>query len=341
MMQLRKPGLISLFCGPGGLDEGFKEAGFQTLLAYDIDRASVETHRHNHPEAQALVADLSKLTVSQVIAHWRERSSEPPVGVIGGPPCQSFSVSNVHQTEDDPRHRLPTHYTRILRGLNAAFGIDFFVFENVPGLVTRKHLERFAQFQQGFERAGYSMRVTSLDAQRFGVAQVRRRVFAVGINRVKHSNASFHFPDPSDQASQTVRQAIGSLPPPAFFRTGLCPDDIPYHPNHWCMNPRSRRFEDGRLTPGVIAGRSFRVLSWDKPSYTVAYGHREVHIHPDCHRRLSVFEAMLLQGFRRSYELKGTLSDQIRLVSEAVSPPVARALAESLVAQLLCGEYCA
>jgi DNA (cytosine-5)-methyltransferase 1 len=124
------------------------------------------------------------------------------------------------------------------------------------------------------------------------------------------------------------------LPEPVHFSKGLTREDIPFHPNHWCMKPKSDKFTTGRMIPGEIMGRSFRVLPWDQPSYTVAYGHREVHVHPSGKRRLSVYEAMRLQGFPEKYELIGTLSDQIRIVSEAVAPPVARAIAEQLKLQL-------
>lgn len=325
--------LISLFCGPGGLDQGFKEAGFETLLAYDIDQPSVRTHRRNHPEAKALVADLSKITPTEMASEWQRRSDVGPAGVIGGPPCQSFSVSNVHQTDDDPRHELPEHYARILTGLNEAFGIDFFVFENVPGLVNQKHLSRFECFKRMFEKAGFTIAEGSLNALDFGAPQDRPRVFVVGVNKQKYPGLSFRFPSPAVAKAKTVREAIGGLPEPTYYARGLSGGSI--HPNHWCMVPRSRKFSNDTLKPGEVWGRSFRVLSWDEPSYTVAYGHREVHIHPSGKRRLSVYEAMLLQGFPKDdYVLEGTLSDQIRMVSEAVSPPVARALAAEIRAQL-------
>lgn len=97
------------------------------------------------------------------------------------------------------------------------------------------------------------------------------------------------------------------------------------------MKPRSEKFFNGFLKEGDVKGRPFRVLEWGKPSWTVAYGHREVHIHPTGKRRLSIYEAMLLQGFPPKYVFKGTLSDQVRLVSDAVPPPLARALAESVL----------
>src|SRR5262249_46639336 len=90
----------------------------------------------------------------------------------------------------------------------------------------------------------------------------------------------------------------------------------------------------GALKPGTALGRSFRMLEWDKPSPTIAYGHREVHVHPNGRRRLSVYEALLLQGFPSEYELVGSLSAQISQVSEAVPPPLARAIAGSIQRQI-------
>jgi DNA (cytosine-5)-methyltransferase 1 len=96
------------------------------------------------------------------------------------------------------------------------------------------------------------------------------------------------------------------------------------------MKPKSSKFQNGSLVEGHNGGRSFRVLSWKKPSWTVAYGNREIHIHPSGKRRLSIYEAMLLQGFPKRYQLFGTLTEQVKQVSDAVPPPLAAALARSL-----------
>lgn len=332
--MLKRPGIISLFCGPGGLDQGFKDAGFTTQLAYDNDKSCIDTHQHNHPDAKAIKADLTKLDVSNIIDEWNQRSDSPPSGLVGGVPCQSFSFGNAFQTEFDPRHQLSVHYARILRGLNKAFNLDFFLFENVPGLLSNNHIDKFKKFKILFRRAGFNDFVATLDAQHFGVSQVRPRVFIVGINRQKYPEFQFKFPSGCDEVIKNVWDAIGMLPDPIFFQRGLDADAIPYHPNHWCMVPKSRKFADGSLKLGQNIGRSFRVLAWDKPSYTVAYGHMEVHIHPNCKRRLSMLEAMLLQGFSSNYVLKGSLTAQTRLISEAVPPPVAFAIGQSLINQL-------
>ena len=96
------------------------------------------------------------------------------------------------------------------------------------------------------------------------------------------------------------------------------------------MQPKSEKFRNGKLKAGENRGRSFRVLSWDKPSWTVAYGHREIHIHPDGKRRLSVYEAMLLQGLPAWYRLTGNLSAQVQQVSDTVPRQLAAALARRI-----------
>jgi DNA (cytosine-5)-methyltransferase 1 len=132
---------------------------------------------------------------------------------------------------------------------------------------------------------------------------------------------------------QTVKETIGGLGEPEYFARNLDHETFSEHPNHWTMNPRSPKFTTtGAL--GMKSGtRSFRRLAWDEPSYTVAYGNNEIHVHPDGHRRLSIYEAMLLQGFPKGkdgYRLHGHLSEQVTLVSDAVPPPLYYAVAEKI-----------
>jgi DNA (cytosine-5)-methyltransferase 1 len=92
------------------------------------------------------------------------------------------------------------------------------------------------------------------------------------------------------------------------------------------MVPRSRKFGENT----AVGGRSFRRLSWDDKSPTVAYGHREIHVHPNGKRRLSIYEAILLQGFPKKYWITGNLSQQVEQVSNVVPPPVAKAIAKAI-----------
>lgn len=324
--------ILSFFCGCGGLDLGFQEADFDIVLALDSDPVAVKTYNHNHGAAVAKVADLSTLS-GQAIADMLEPSIAPR-GIIGGPPCQPFSNGNVFANENDVRRQLPGIYANLLAELNSAMKIDFFLFENVQGISFKRHEALFSHFKGLFEDAGFILFEGLLDARDFGVAQSRPRVFVVGYNEDRYGGLEYTFPT-GNTGAKTVRDVIGNLPEPTFFERGLGPEDITPHPNHWTMNPRSDKFTDGSLEEGRIQGRSFRVLAWDRPSWTVAYGNREIHIHPSCKRRLSIYEAMLLQGLPKDYELLGTLSDQVRQVSDAVPPPTAKALAESIAHHLV------
>ena len=322
--------VISLFCGCGGLDLGFRGAGFEPILAIDKNEIACTTYEANHAGVRVLKQDLSTAPEGYVLERLGELPKmRNPVGVIGGPPCQAFSISNRNGSRD-ARANLPENYAAVLKELAAEFELDFFVFENVLGLRYKKHSGLFSAFKKLFASAGFSIFEGELDAQDFGVPQVRKRLFVVGFNEKKYPGLEFEFPAGTAKVKKTVQDAIGSLPKPKYFERGLSTADIPVHPNHWCMKPRSKKFFNGYLKEGDSKGRPFRVLPWDKPSWTVAYGHREVHIHPSGDRRLSVYEAMLLQGFPSNYTLLGTLSDQIRLVSDAVPPPLAKALGEAV-----------
>ena len=331
--------LLSLFCGPGGLDLGFEQTRlFRPLLALDHSKAAVETYNANRPgEGLARQYDLSR-DAREVVALWNSQAADAgvapgPMGVIGGPPCQAFSLANVRKFDDDPRARLPLNYAAILEALSSEWQVEFFLFENVAGIKASRHSDSLSEFKRRFKDAGFDgVEEFELDAVDYGVPQHRRRVFIAGVR--SGSGLEFAKPQESQERPRTVHDAIGSLPDPVFFKRGINPAETGVHPNHWCMNPRSKRFHDGSLKPGDRRGRSLRVLNWNEPSMTVAYGHREVHVHPNMDRRLSVFEAMLLQGFPESYELKGSLSDQIRQVSDAVPPPLASALATAFASML-------
>ena len=168
-----------------------------------------------------------------------------------------------------------------------------------------------------------------INAVRFGVAQNRRRLFLVGINQSLHPGVEFPWPAGTDEV-KTVREVIADLPDPVFRRHGLVADEIDYHPNHWTSPPCSSKF----ATQEFGDGRSFRKLDWDAPSWTVAYGNREIHIHPNGKRRLSVLEAMLLQSFPKKFVLTGNFCEQVTQVSNAVPPRVARAVASAIRKQL-------
>ncbi len=323
---LALPKIVSLFSGAGGLDLGYQDAGFTLAFAVDRSQHAVNTHKRNFPSTTSIAADIVELQPEGILYRLAELlTSGEPIGVIGGPPCQGFSRANTGSIADDPRNGLPILYLEIVQALQTQYDVQFVLFENVLGIRDAKHSNVFAALLKKFDEIGFRAGVEEYSALDFGVAQMRNRVIISGFSS-KQIAAGFA-PTKIPRKDLTVRSVIGGLPPPAYFSRDLTPETIPHHPNHWTMRPVSNRFSD----PDTVyaAGRSFRRLAWDKPSPTVAYGHREIHVHPTGRRRLSVYEAMLLQGFPSDFILEGPLSAQIEQISNAVPPPLARALAEA------------
>lgn len=323
--------LLSLFCGAGGLDLGFESAGFEIGLAFDKKADSVRSYNHNRILERGHCLDVNDLTLEKLDELWG--SQFMPEGVLGGPPCQSFSQANRSITDNDPRHQLPLVYARLLKALNARHPVKFFVMENVKGLCSGLHAHRLILFKKALADAGFVVSEQLLNAADYGTPQKRERLFIVGLNKKLFGKTVLRAPVkvPEVERGPAISTVLLGLPEPKHFSKNADPSTFPFHRNHWCMAPRSARFKDGRLRPGDSSHRSFKTLAWDKPSITVAYGHREVHVHPGCHRRLSVYEAMRLQGFPHAYELIGSLSSQIDQVSEAVPPTMAEAVAKTLV----------
>ena len=321
--------LLSLYAGCGGLDLGFELAGFEIGLAYDIRPDSINTWNRNRPGNECgHVADLRTIKLADMDHDQGPRFA--PAGVIGGPPCQTFSQANRSVTHDDPRAKLVRRFfTLALRLHRYRKPLDFILMENVPAL---------AKFQKGrllerevnrLDENGFDVVTFFVDAASHSVPQRRRRLFLLAFPKFASSMQCWSSPAGNGELT-TVQDAIADLPEPAFFTRGIDKQDIPHHENHWCMVPRSPKFSDGSLIAGQTSRRSFKTLAWDKPSVTASYGHREVHVHPDGTRRLSVFEAMKIQGFPRNYVLDGNLSAQIDQVCEAVPPPLAKAVALSI-----------
>jgi DNA (cytosine-5)-methyltransferase 1 len=249
-----------------------------------------------------------------------------PVGLIGGPPCQGVSQGNQASTPNDPRNSLMGTFMRLVNETESVFELDFFVFENVPGLLQEKNSARLAALKAGLSKK-FHIALQKVNAQDFGVPQSRNRVLIVGLSKRKYRLTDVPLLTESIEVPRTVRQAIGNLPEATLFSRLLKVDQIPFHQNHWTMQPKSSKFTIPFYT---AKGRSFRRLSWDEPSRTVAYGNREIHVHPNGHRRVSVLEAMLFQGFDLTYRLTGTLSSQFQQISNAVPPPLAKAIAAKL-----------
>ncbi len=319
-----KLGVLSLFCGAGGLDLGFTNEGFQVKLAIDLSKAAIDTHKSNFINSAAEQHDLLVLGVDGILELCRARFDiNQPIGIIGGPPCQGFSRSNMQSNENDPRNLLALLYADVIKALSLEFDVRFVIFENVVGIKDKKHSKIYNGILGKFKKAEFEVFEKTLNALDFGVAQDRKRVIIIAIKK-KHLIEQPNFNVKS--VHLTVKDVLKGLPEPIFFKKNINREDIPYHPNHWTMMPKSKKFLNPELFDNK--NRSFRVVSWDKPSPTVAYGNREIHVHPNKNRRLSILESLLLQGFPKSFVLEGTLSQQVTQVSNAVPPPMAQEIAK-------------
>lgn len=329
---MKLPKVISLFSGAGGLDLGFSQADYEIVFALDKSEDAIRTHRKNFKSTESMTADLSKANPQDIV---KQISTSidigEDVGIIGGPPCQGFSRANVASNPNDPRNNLPFVYLDIIEELQKQHAVKFVIFENVQGILDAKHAQTYNAIIDRFHRLNLYESVEKYCAQNFGVPQNRTRVIIAAFDSPESAK---HFKPAQIKIEEplTVRNAIYGLPEPVFWERGLTPDKIPFHPNHWTMVPRSKKFlEPDKEKP---SGRCFRRLEWDAPSPTVAYGHREIHVHPEGKRRLSIYEAMILQGFPSDFILEGTLSSQVEQVSNAVPPPLGKALALAITATL-------
>jgi DNA (cytosine-5)-methyltransferase 1 len=343
--------VIDLFCGCGGLSEGFEDAGFEIVSGNDVDKNMIESFKLNHPNAKAIGGDISKISSEELL---NNNKKEDIVLVIGGPPCQGFS-SVGDRRDDDPRNKLFYEFVRVVKDIRP----KMFVLENVTGILTMQKGRVKEIIKEEFERLGYKVKIQILKAEEFGVPQKRRRTFFVGHLLEKE----FEFPsaefDGINKPFRTVWEAIGDLPqiesgqeetnykeePKSDFQRYLRngQTSIFYHssPNHSDkMIERMKNIKEGqnhsnlpehlKLNSGYpnIYGR----LISKEPADTITGNCGCISapgrfIHPFKHRAITVREASRLQSFRDNKKFVGNQSSKYKQVGNAVPPLLAKALA--------------
>ncbi len=325
--------VISLFSGCGGMDLGFEEAGFGIAYANDIDKDAYATFSANFP------IKMDRRSISGI-----DPSEIPDAdGIVGGPPCQSWSLAGALRGEEDPRGKLFYDYARILEAKKPLF----FVAENVPGIVSSRHIKAFNRILSVLKKPGYDVKWKLIDARDYCVPQERRRVIIVGFR--KDSGIHYRFPDPictKDGISidgsvgkwPTLKEAIGDLPEAVPALPKNRPNPEAPVPNHEYMV--------GAFST-IYMSRN-RKRGWNSQSYTIQAGGRHAPLHPDScdmckvgtdkfeftgegYRRLSVREAARIQGFPDSFIFKyRNVADGYKVIGNAVPPPLAKAIAESI-----------
>lgn len=331
---------IDLFCGCGGLSYGFVSAGYKVLLGVDNDEAALNTFEKSHPDSKILKGDLSK---KETIQKMKEITNVSTVDlIIGGPPCQGFSLTG-NRMIDDERNKL---YLGMLEAVKE-FEPNAFVLENVVGLVGLFKGKVKDQIIADFTEVGYNVQWKILNAADYGVPQVRKRVFFIGI---KEGLGEFEFPESIKNEGNyvTCGEAIGDLPslehvfgeevstypiPPQNEYQSFMRERAEKSYNHVATNhteqvkhvislvPEGGNHKD--LPPGVGEHRKFNE-AWtryhsQKPSRTIDTGHRN-HFHYKYNRVPTVRENARLQSFPDDFVFYGTRTQQNRQVGNAVPP---------------------
>lgn len=292
--------IISLFSGCGGLDLGFERAGFNIPVANEFDKTIWETFKANHPNTHLIEGDIRQVTKEDI-----ERFIDGEVdGIIGGPPCQSWSEAGSLKGIKDARGQLFFDYIRILK----EFQPKFFLAENVSGMLANRHSEAVQNILNLFDDAGYDVSFTLVNAKDYGVAEERKRVFYIGFRKDLHID--FGFPKGStkdDDKKITLRDIIWDLQDTAV------PSGERNHHNPEAIN--NNEYYTGAYSP-IFMSRN-RVKRWDEQAFTVQASGRQCQLHPqapkmvkvaqnDCrfvegkehlYRRMTIREVARVQGF--------------------------------------------
>ena len=301
---------VSLFCGAGGLDLGFEQAGFRTLWANDIDKDACKTHQ-NWSKAKVVCGDISKIDVSEI------PSSDI---ILGGFPCQGFSLSGPRKI-DDSRNVLYKYYVKIVKEKKP----KIFVGENVKGLLTMADGQIFDAIKEEFSECGYDVYSQLVNAKDFGVPQDRERVIIVGFRKDLKIN-SFEIPVPAN-LKMTMREALAGMPEPT--EDEIC--NQPYSSRYMSRN-RKRGWDDVSYTIPAMAKQvtlhpsSPDMEKLDKDLWK--FGDKGVT------RRFSWREAAVIQTFPRSLEFCGDLVSKYKQIGNAVPVKLASYVATQLYAIL-------
>lgn len=321
---------LSLFAGGGGLDLGVQLAGFDVRFSSDIEPQLCETLEYNFPEAHIEPVDVQKLKKRDIVSLTGEKDFDL---LIGGPPCQSFSILGQRKSFGDPRGQLVYDYVRLVKEVKPRA----FIFENVSGFLTVNKGNDWKEFLDYVAlETGYSIKYAVVNAADYGVPQIRKRVIIVG---VRNKKSRFDFPLTTHYGGRDKLNLLNaSLPKwrPAIWAF----ENIEGLPNH------DIRIHGDRVTRRysmIAPGSRDRVDHTDRihpdfPSGTVLVGSKggggRPFIHPIVPRHISVREAARLQSFPDWYVFRNTGTWQYRGVGNAVPPMLAHKIASALATAL-------
>ncbi len=341
--------IIDLFCGCGGLSYGFEMAGFEVALAIDMWGDAIKTFNHNHKNEVGRCEDIHNLT-KEFLEDFNKDNEI--VGIIGGPPCQGFSTVGKRDI-NDPRNQLYREYCRIVETVKP----EFFVIENVKGLLTLSGGAFRQDIHDRFGALGYTVEEKLVNAADYGVPQNRQRVFFVGIK-----NKKFEFPIPQDK-HLTCSDALSDMPkitPENGMAEFMEYTSNPNNDYQKLMRKGSSGLKNNQITihseqtvkiismikdGGKIGdlppeywnirkyNKAFERMSCNRPSNTVDTGHRN-YFHYSENRIPTARENARLQSFPDKFEFLGTKGSQYKQIGNAVPPLLAKAIADAIKSQL-------
>jgi len=341
--------VLDLFCGCGGMSLGFEQAGFDILLGVDIWNSALKTFQKNHSNAKTVCGNLSEIHPSTIEKEFLKNGIDV---IIGGPPCQGFSISGKRDI-NDPRNKLYQSFVSYVEH----FKPKAFIMENVPNLVSMNKGLVKDEIIKEFESIGYKVTYKVLLASDYGVPQNRKRVFFVGL---LHNKNDFLFPDATHvNVKITSEQAISDLPEHELENgsTYCTKYQSNYQKkirhksegiyNHQITKHTEKTKETIALVPDggnhkslpkeLQAIRKVNIawtrLNSQRPSFTIDTGHRH-HFHYKYNRTPTVREAARIQSFPDNFIFYGTKTDQEKQVGNAVPPLLARALANQLITKI-------
>ena len=336
------PKAIALFSGCGGLSLGFSAAGFNLVGHVDIESSANEIYHNNFKDSDLLGTDICTISDKE-IKSWISKYGEIDI-LIGGPPCQGFSLAGKRDPED-ARNQLYQQYVHIVDIIQP----KVFLMENVRLMTSMKMSDGdffINQIKNSFEQVGYTITQHEINVNDYGVPQFRERVILIGI-RNDINNQVFQFPKPLDKSisSKTFRDATCDLP---HLESGESSSD----PLHWCVNhPQhviewlkdvpeghsAHENEDPRLRPPSGFNTTYKRICWDEPCSTITTNFSMIsgcrNVHPEDTRSLTIREAARAQSFPDEFVFTGKWGDIRKAIGNAVPPLFAEKIAEAIMKQ--------
>jgi DNA (cytosine-5)-methyltransferase 1 len=327
-MEKTKHTYIDLFSGAGGFSLGFEQAGFEPVFALDIEPNFCKTYRHNFPTHRLIQADIMSLTEEKIVELIDNQAIDV---VIGGPPCQGFSLAGVigRRFTDDPRNQLFKEFARVV----AIAQPKYFVMENVAKVFTHNSGRTKQEMLDVFLEMGYHVECKVLCTADFGVPQMRHRVIFIG-SRVSQN---IIFPKGNKENRQTVIDAIGHFPPLASGETSAIPNHVAMSHSEQMLHKMSFISDGGNRNeiPEDIRPQSGDVRKYiryrsSEPAVCVTGDMRKI-FHYAQNRALTVRELAALQTFPDDFVFQGATISQQQQVGNSVPPLFAKILAECVL----------